>query len=70
MNGLEVARRIRSNEAIADMPIVVLTADDSELTRKLFEQVGVQHYMTKPIELKALAAIVHKLKLLKGKNVA
>jgi DNA-binding response OmpR family regulator len=52
------------------MPIVVLTADDSELTRKLFEQVGVQHYMTKPIELKALAAFVHKLKLLKGKNVA
>jgi CheY-like chemotaxis protein len=70
MDGLEVARRVRSHELIGDMPIVVLTADDSQLTRKLFEQVGVQQYMTKPLELKALAAIVHKLKLSKGKKVA
>jgi len=49
MDGLEVARRVKSNEHFKDQKIVILSAlSDSETQRKAMEA-GVVEYWTKPI---------------------
>lgn len=50
MHGLDVLKRIRSQIATADLPVVVATsADDAELEMKLFEA-GADDYVVKPVD--------------------
>jgi DNA-binding response OmpR family regulator len=56
--GTEVASRIRTNPATADLPIIMLTAKADELDQLLGLTVGADDYITKPFSMKLLLARV------------
>ena len=57
MDGLTACYAIKRNQATKEIPIVMLTAVDYELNRKLSQDVmGAQGYITKPFEAQALLA--------------
>jgi DNA-binding response OmpR family regulator len=47
-NGFDVCRELKSNEATKDIPIVMLTAHDSESDRAVGFAAGAAQYLTKP----------------------
>jgi DNA-binding response OmpR family regulator len=53
LDGIEVARRVRSQ---CDVPIIMLTARDSEADKLLGLEVGADDYMTKPFSVRELGA--------------
>lgn len=56
MSGLELVQRIRENEVIAEMPIIMLTARAQEHDKIKGLETGVDDYMTKPVSIKELQA--------------
>ncbi|MGM9862153.1 MAG: ATP-binding protein, partial [Muribaculaceae bacterium] len=50
MNGLEMARRIRSNPRFAQVPIILLSAKDDASTRAAVAEAGVSVFIPKPFE--------------------
>jgi len=58
MNGFELCRRLRTEEATRSIPILVLTArtDESDKVRGL--ELGADDYMTKPFSVRELVARV------------
>lgn len=50
MNGLEMARRIRSNPRFAQVPIILLSAKDDDATRAAVAEAGVSVFIPKPFE--------------------
>jgi len=50
MNGLEVCRRVKLEEKMDDVSIIILTAKGQELDKKKGEEVGADLYMTKPFD--------------------
>ncbi|MFV2061483.1 MAG: response regulator [Gammaproteobacteria bacterium] len=48
MNGLELTRHIRGNEAIRNLPIIMITSRAQQKHREHAESVGVNVYVTKP----------------------
>jgi len=59
--GLEVCRLMRSDERLADVPIVMLTARAGEADRVVGLEMGADDYVTKPFSPKALVARVKAL---------
>ncbi|MCK8624582.1 response regulator YycF [Apilactobacillus xinyiensis] len=55
VDGLEVAREVRKNH---DMPIIMVTAKDSELDKVLGLELGADDYVTKPFSNRELIARV------------
>lgn len=55
MDGLEVARQVRKNY---DMPIIMVTAKDSELDKVVGLELGADDYVTKPFSNRELVARV------------
>jgi len=49
-DGLEALARIRSNEALVDIPIVAMTASASEADRERYVQAGFNSFLAKPID--------------------
>jgi two-component system alkaline phosphatase synthesis response regulator PhoP len=47
-NGFDVCRELKSSEATKDIPIVMLTAHDSESDRAVGFAAGAAQYLTKP----------------------
>lgn len=58
LSGVEVCRIVRAE---SDVPILMLTAKDSELDKVVGLEVGADDYMTKPFSLRELAARVRAL---------
>lgn len=56
ISGLELVERIRDNEVIADLPILMLTARAQEEDKIKGLESGVDDYMTKPVSIKELQA--------------
>lgn len=61
MDGLTAARRIREMIAIAETPIVMLTAKVMEADVWAGWQAGVDSYLTKPLDLEVLTAEMLRL---------
>lgn len=59
MNGMEATQIIR-NDLGANIPIVALTANALEGDREKFLSIGMDDYLTKPIDMKAFEAILVK----------
>ena len=55
MSGLDVCRHIR---AISDVPIIVLTAKDSEADKVAGLELGADDYVTKPFSMRELVSRV------------
>ena len=58
VDGLEVCRRLRANEATADIPIVMMTARVEESDAVVGLSVGADDYVKKPFGVKELLARV------------
>ena len=61
LDGLEVCRRLRSSEATADIPILMLTAKDEVRDRVTGLESGADDYLTKPFSFEELLARVRAL---------
>lgn len=62
LNGLDVLAAARGDEALRDIPVVVLTAAADAEYREQCELLGVEGYITKPVELDKFLRIVRELK--------
>jgi len=60
-DGLDVCRRLRSNPALSTVPIIFLTARDSELDAVSGLRLGADDFLTKDVSLPHLAARVAAL---------
>ena len=56
MDGLEVCRMIRRQQATAQLPIIIVSARAEEVDRVLGLEMGADDYVVKPFSLKELAA--------------
>lgn len=61
IDGLEVCKRLRSNEATAKIPILILTAKSGEVDEIIGLELGADDYMQKPISLHVLLARIKAL---------
>ena len=61
LDGLEVCRRLRENEATAEIPILMLTAKDEVRDRVSGLEAGADDYLTKPFSFEELLARVRAL---------
>jgi CheY-like chemotaxis protein len=61
MDGLTACYAIKRNQATKEIPVIMLTAVDYELNRKLSQDVmGAQGYITKPFDAQTLQSIIDK----------
>ena len=60
--GLEVLAEIRSDADLKNIPVVILTASDAEEDKVKCEQLEVDSYITKPVNLEKFLAVVRQLK--------
>ena len=67
LNGLDVCRLLRSRQATARIPIIMLTARTSEGDRVIGLDAGADDYVTKPFSLRELSARV-RAALRRGKG--
>ena len=68
MDGMEAMRQIRLYPSLVDVPMVALTALAMTGDRDRCLEAGANDYMTKPVKLKQLAAIIQQFLTLKKAN--
>lgn len=61
MDGIEVLKRIRSQEITKDLPVILLTAKSEEIDKVLGLELGADDYIAKPFGVHELAARVKAL---------
>jgi DNA-binding response OmpR family regulator len=61
IDGLEVCRQVRATPAIADLPIIMVTARAEESDRIVGLELGADDYITKPFSAKEVVARVNAL---------
>ena len=54
MDGLQVCEQLRKEQALRDIPVILLTAKDDMETRARGMALGVSEYLTKPINKREL----------------
>ncbi len=60
MDGIEVVRRIREDEAIRNIPVIALTASAMAGDRERFLNAGCDDYLSKPVRMATLLKVVHR----------
>lgn len=68
MDGMSAIRKIRKNDLLKDIPILVLTAKDREFDKVAGLDGGADDYMTKPFGVMELAARIRSLLRRSSKN--
>jgi len=58
IDGLEICKHLRKDEKYSKIPIIILTAKDSELDKIIGLELGADDYMTKPFSTRELIARV------------
>ena len=61
MDGYEVLERVRSDRALKDVPVVVLSGEDDRASRARSLELGATGYLPKPLDFEALAATLSEL---------
>lgn len=61
MNGYDIIKYIRSQSRIKDIPVLILSAKDSELDKIKGLDLGADDYLTKPFSVLELAARIRSL---------
>ena len=63
MDGIEVLHRIRADQTMTHLPVVVLTSSKEDIDRVESYQLGANSYIQKPVDFDGLVAAVKQLKL-------
>ena len=63
LNGLEVLRRLKSNERTKRIPVVVLTSSHEEPDIEESYRLGVNSYIVKPVDFESFASAVAEVGL-------
>ena len=58
LDGYAACHAIKADQATKEIPVVMLTAVDHELNKKLGEEMGASGYITKPFSLKDLLKVI------------
>jgi putative two-component system response regulator len=58
MDGITFFKTVRANPALAGIPFIFLTANDAPTDIQLGRELGVEDYLTKPVDSKDLMAII------------
>ena len=58
MDGLDATRRLRSRAELNELPIVFITAFDTENFRQMASDAGGDGYLTKPIDFDRLSSLI------------
>ncbi|HUH04868.1 MAG TPA: response regulator transcription factor, partial [Kofleriaceae bacterium] len=61
ISGFEVCRRLRASPTTADLPVLVLSARDSEVDRVVAFEVGADDFMGKPFSVREMTLRVEAL---------
>jgi two-component system, OmpR family, alkaline phosphatase synthesis response regulator PhoP len=61
LDGYEVTRRLRANEATSALPIILLTSHDDESAQATGYEAGATDYITKPFSPQELQAAVERI---------
>lgn len=61
LDGIEATRLIRRQEKLKDVPIVILSAFDTDAFRQKAVEAGVNGYFTKPVDFDRLRQFIQKL---------
>jgi two-component system chemotaxis response regulator CheY len=61
MDGLKLVRRVRSDEALKHIPIIIITTEGAEEDRQRALALGANAYITKPIQAPQVIARVKEL---------
>jgi len=61
MEGTEVCRQLKANPVTASIPIIMITAKDSEVDKILGLELGADDYITKPFSVREVVARVKAL---------
>jgi two-component system cell cycle response regulator DivK len=60
MDGLEVLERIKQNPAIADIPVIAVTAHAMKGSEEHFIEKGCVDYISKPIDINKFRVLIEK----------
>jgi len=63
-DGLEVLGEYRTNAALLNVPIVMLTSSDSAVDRKRAKTIGANAYLEKPLTLDGFLALGKRFKMI------
>jgi two-component system chemotaxis response regulator CheY len=61
MDGLKLVRRVRSDESLRHIPIIIITTEGAEEDRQRALALGANAYITKPIQAPQVIAKVKEL---------
>jgi two-component system alkaline phosphatase synthesis response regulator PhoP len=64
-DGVEVLRKIRSDESIKDIPVIMMSGVETEAARKTAKELGIEGFLAKPVEMEDL---LHRINIIKAKN--
>ena len=59
MNGYEFLMEVRERKWDKKFPVVVISGDDSEISKEICEELGVNHYICKPFKHKEAIAEIN-----------
>ncbi|MBQ4405667.1 MAG: helix-turn-helix domain-containing protein [Bacteroidales bacterium] len=58
MNGYEICKKIRQTPQTSLLPVIVLTSESDEESRRICVEIGADHYLTKPVSLNILRSSI------------
>ena len=61
MDGLDLIARIKGDPATAGIPVVMVTVMNARATENEAQELGVEHYLTKPWELEELDQVLEQV---------
>ena len=61
LNGFEVLKTVKSDRALAGLPVLILTAKGQAQDRRLAEDIGADAFMTKPFSNREIMDEVRRL---------
>ena len=63
MNGIELLKKIKSNDELKETPIIMLTTTDDPREIEMCYKYGCNMYVTKPVQFNKFAETLHRMGL-------
>ena len=63
LDGIEVLKRVKGNQRLKNIPVIMLTTTDDPKEIGLCYELGCNNYLTKPVEFEKFAEVVKRLGL-------